>query len=308
MWEKGLISVIVPVYNVEQYLDTCIRSVLQQSYPLFELLLVDDGSTDSSGALCDRWKKRDGRIRVFHQDNAGLSVARNKGIREAKGEYLCFVDSDDWIHEAYLQVLYENIRAFHGDAACCRYRSFADKGQAPERAWHVENDPYLCSRESLWDTLTDVGADCGSTWLVVSWNKLIRRECFGEWNFPEGKWHEDEFFIHRLLLRINRFVDTPAQLYAYRKRADSICGRKNRGNLRHLDLAAAWKERLGAYESDRRRLNLSAEEKRLLDHKMITAYRMTLRILYGDGGFNRGLPAIWLKLQYAWSYLRYLRW
>lgn len=307
MQGKGLISVIVPVYNVEQYLDACIQSILNQSYSFFEMILVDDGSTDRSGALCDEWQMKDSRIRVFHQENGGLSAARNTGIRYAGGEYICFVDSDDWIASDYLKILYENLLAFHADVSCCRYISFVEGDEEEKRRLksyetHKEkNCPQLRTRENLWDTLTDVGADCQSTWLVVAWNKLIRRAILEDISFPVGRWHEDEFFIHRLLVRTSRFVDTSAQLYFYRKRADGICGDKNRLDPRHLDMVDAWEERVKVYRRESRR-------EMILYHKMISAYRMTIRIQYSD--FNYGIPAIRLKLRYLRSYFQYpeVRW
>ena len=100
-----LISVIVPVYNVEKYLPRCIESILRQTYPHFELILVDDGSLNKSGAICDRYAKKDARVKVIHKENAGISTARNAGVDMAQGEYISFVDSDDWVREDYLEKL-----------------------------------------------------------------------------------------------------------------------------------------------------------------------------------------------------------
>ena len=103
----SLISVVVPVYNVKQYLDDCMHSIVNQTYENIEIILVDDGSTDGSGELCEEWKGKDSRIRVIHQENGGLSAARNTGIEHAKGSYIAFVDSDDWVSEEYIEKLYE---------------------------------------------------------------------------------------------------------------------------------------------------------------------------------------------------------
>ena len=99
-----IISVVVPVYNIEKYLDRCITSILNQTFRDFELLLVDDGCTDNSGAICDRYASNDDRVRVFHKPNGGVSSARNRGIEEAQGQFICFVDSDDWVETTYLQI------------------------------------------------------------------------------------------------------------------------------------------------------------------------------------------------------------
>ena len=112
------VSVVVPVYNVEKYLDRCITSISNQTYPDFELILVDDGAGDSSGSICDAWAEADARIRVFHKENGGLSDARNYGIDYAKGEYITFVDSDDYIDRDYLSILVGRVREYGAQNAC----------------------------------------------------------------------------------------------------------------------------------------------------------------------------------------------
>ena len=141
-----LISVIVPVYNVVQYLDKMLGTVCGQTYKNLEILLIDDGSTDGSGALCDSWQEKDARIRVFHQKNQGVSAARNKGLDEAKGDYIMFADSDDWLDGDMVQILYDLLTEQQVDISCCQIREVyegkenakkpdADEGaKAPKRA------------------------------------------------------------------------------------------------------------------------------------------------------------------------------
>lgn len=105
-----MISIIIPVYNVKLYLDNCIQSVIQQSYTDFECILVDDGSTDGSSEICDQWAEKDNRIIIVHQPNGGVSSARNKGLEQAKGEYICFIDSDDWVDVDYLSAMINNLK------------------------------------------------------------------------------------------------------------------------------------------------------------------------------------------------------
>lgn len=335
MEDRGLISVIVPVYNVEKYLSACVCSVLKQTYPCFEVILVDDGSTDGSGALCDLWKKQDSRIQVIHQENGGLSAARNTGMQIARGEYLCFVDSDDLVAPDYLRILYENLIAFHADVSCCHYASFSDDqpdaglgsklaadfdgglvtgfdGELDSGEGNLEmrNCPRLCSQWDLWETLTSTGADCCSTWLVVAWNKLIRKEVLEDLSFPLGKWHEDEFFIHRLLSRSHCLVETTAELYFYRQRAEGISGGNNWSDIRHLDLVDALEERvrtlLDGNLPERDQDSIESEnstDRKFLYRKMVSAYRQTIVIQYHT--FGRGREAVMLKLRFLKSFVQF---
>lgn len=117
-----MISVIIPIYNVEEYLEKCVNSVLNQTYSDLEIILVDDGSTDNSGKICDELKNKDNRIIVIHQENQGLSAARNAGIAKALGEYIAFVDSDDYIMEDMYETLYKNLEKTDADISICKYQ------------------------------------------------------------------------------------------------------------------------------------------------------------------------------------------
>ena len=128
-----LISLVIPVYNVEKYLDKCMESVLAQTYDNFEVILVDDGSTDNSGKMCDEYAKRDSRVIVYHQQNSGVSVARNVGIENAKGEFISFIDSDDWIDKNYLQKLVSAQIKYNADLTICEYTNIYDDGKLRDR-------------------------------------------------------------------------------------------------------------------------------------------------------------------------------
>lgn len=246
MENRHLISVIVPVYNVKPYLSECVNSVLRQSYNKFELILVDDGSADGSGEMCDKFSEDDERIKALHIKNGGPSSARNAGVKAAKGEYISFVDSDDMVSEDYLKVLYENAVNFDADVSMCRYVTFKN-GEQPDEP-NKENKPSLQDKEGMYNLLTEIGPQCRSTHLVVVWNKLIRRETAEKISFPDGRWHEDEFYVNYLMENAERFVETPAELYFYRKRPDSIVGENNRSSRRHLDLIEAFRERTALYK------------------------------------------------------------
>lgn len=245
MEKKDLISIIIPAYNVAPYIGECINSILDQKYSDFEIIIVDDGSTDGTGELCDEFCKKDSRIRVIHKKNEGPSAARNIGVQFAEGSYISFVDSDDMVSPDYLQVLYENAVKFNADISQCGFVRFENEN---EISASTDNTPVKRDKEYLYDLLAEIGPECKSMGLIVVWNKLIRREIADKISFPYGRWHEDEFYVNYLMENTNTYIETPAQLYYYRKRSDSIVGENNRDNRRHLDLIAAFKERTSLYK------------------------------------------------------------
>lgn len=245
MDEKELISVIVPVYNVEQYLPACVFSLMAQTWQNLEILLVDDGSTDGSGALCDDFAVMDSRVRVIHRENGGLSAARNTGIEAAQGSYLTFVDSDDLTDSRMIACLRQELEASQCAVCGCGFQKFAD-----DAAFVA---PPISNQRKVWparDALAELN-DGGSpmiTNLVVAWGKLYRRELFSDIRYPEGKLHEDEAVIHHLLWKAEGICMVPDGLYGYRQRSDSIMGKKDRGQLlRHLALLDFLEERLNFF-------------------------------------------------------------
>lgn len=291
MQEAALISVIVPVYNTEQYLFTCIQSIIFQSYSNFEVLLVDDGSTDHSGELCDELQASDSRIWAIHKENGGLSSARNAGVQAARGDYLCFIDSDDYVAPDFLRILYDNLIAYDADVSFCQFVRFTDK-TIPD--FNASNHVALQEKADLWDILTSTGKGCSSTELVVAWNKLIKRSIAKSLSFPEGRLHEDEFYVHRLLKAADRFVETSAQLYFYRQRSDSIVGIDNKEDIRHLDIVAAFEERIDFYRS---------LDDSMLYQKIISAYRQTIILQYHN--FKSASVHAKLKVRFWRSFIRY---
>ena len=146
-----MISVVVPVYKVEIYLDKCIQSVLNQTFRDFELILVDDGSPDRCGEICDQWAEKDHRIRVIHKSNGGLSDARNAGISQAKGEWLSFVDSDDWIAEDMLETLYRLAIDHDAEISCSNFSRVVDDGKMERQTNYVQ--PGVLTPEEYWEQL-----------------------------------------------------------------------------------------------------------------------------------------------------------
>ena len=229
------ISVIVPVYNVEPYLRRCVRSLLRQTHTAAEILLIDDGSTDRSGAICDELAATDSRIRVIHQKNGGLSQARNRGMDEAAGDYLAFLDSDDWADPTWLETLYRLSVSHHAPIAECSYRSIYPTKTLAESS---------CSGTVM--EFTPMQAmECNLTWThckPVAWNKLYRKDITEGIRYPVGKYHEDEFTTHLFYLATEKIVYSDIALVNYERRNPSSITAKF--TLRNLDACQALRQRL----------------------------------------------------------------
>lgn len=208
-----LISVIIPVYNVERYLEQCIDSVLNQKYKNMEIILIDDGSTDRSGQMCDKYAKQDKRIKVIHKKNGGAASAKNAGLRVAKGEYLVFVDSDDYLEpDAYsymLSVLCEQ----DADVIQCSFRNiFPD----------IKKDIVKLPKPNVFDTQEYLKRFLIDWTCGLLWNKMYRRELFYGIFFEEGHKIDDEFFTYQGILNAKKVIHMPKVVYNYRKRKSSV--------------------------------------------------------------------------------------
>ena len=224
-----LLSIIVPVYKVENYLPKCIDSILAQTFTDFELILVDDGSPDNCPALCDAAAEKDARVRVIHQKNGGLSAARNAGLDAARGAWIGFVDSDDYIAPEMYEVLYQAVQSTGADLALCDYAE-VDEAGTPCPQMHVSlSEGELTGQELL--------KRASGLMVQLAWNKLYRRAIFTQMRYPEGKLNEDLFLIPEVCLQIQKAVVVPKALYYYVQRGGSIMsGNKT---LRHFDAAEA---------------------------------------------------------------------
>ena len=217
-----LISVIIPVYNVEDYLHYAIESLGKQTYKNFEIILVNDGSTDDSGKLCDEYSEKYSNVRVFHKENGGLSDARNFGVQKAKGEFITFLDPDDYL-EAYSLELLASIQEKHNcDIVSTRvkatelYNVYSNHSLTEEDIKNVivmDRDVFL--EEAFYDKVATVSA-CG---------KLYRKSIL-EIPFPEGRIYEDLYIISEHVEKTNKIVHTPIQIYNYYKRQGSIVNSK----------------------------------------------------------------------------------
>lgn len=210
-------SVIIPVYKVEDYLDECVTSVLNQTFGDFEIILVDDGSPDNSGAMCDRWAQKDGRIRVVHQENGGLSAARNTGIRHVAGEYVMFLDSDDWWEtDNVLSAIAAQLEKTPVDVLSFNYRKSYDG--VPEPVYFDESIP---SSEAV-ETLAQIVRQ--DRWINGACNKAMRRTVLIEHQlfFREGITSEDIDWTLRLSLAAQSFAFANVSVFVYRQHAASI--------------------------------------------------------------------------------------
>ena len=187
----SLISVIIPVYNVSQYLARCVNSVIAQNYQNIEIILVDDGATDDSGQMCDAFALQDPRVRVVHKTNGGLSSARNAGIQIARGEYLTFIDSDDYVDTDYVEFLYRLICQYPAKMSICSHTVMYDNGTVLHKA--TEEQGLLDSRTVLERILYDEDID------LSAWAKLYHRSLFETILFPEGRLFEDAATTYRYI-------------------------------------------------------------------------------------------------------------
>lgn len=214
------ISVIVPVYGVERFLPACVESLLAQSFSDFELILVDDGSPDGCGVLCDAYATQDSRVRVVHKKNGGLSSARNTGLAVAKGEFIAFVDADDLVAPNYLEQLYAALQHSDADMAICAVEDVQEDGSSfpiPDRT-----GPTAVGTFDGKTLLAEFFGD-NSTYYTVAWNKLYRRKLWKTLRYPDGLIHEDDAVAHRLYAACKTVVCLDTALYYYRLRQGSIC-------------------------------------------------------------------------------------
>ena len=212
--EKALISIIIPVYKVEKYLEKCIQSVINQTYENLQIILVDDGSPDNCGKICDDYAKKDHRIEVIHKSNGGLSDARNKGLEIAKGEYIGFVDSDDYIEADMYEVLYNLLKQYNADVSICNFYTVSQGKISIKNADNGINEYNRI--EILKEILLDKNIQS------YAWNKLYKKELFDEIKYPIGKKYEDIGTTFYLLEKCNKVVVTGKSEYYYINRQDSI--------------------------------------------------------------------------------------
>ena len=218
--EKDLISIIVPVYNVEKYLDRCIDSIINQTYKNIEIILVDDGSTDQSSIICDKYSKLDKRIKTIHKKNGGLSSARNTGLDIAKGNLLGFVDGDDYIDSNMIEELYKNIIKTKADIVICNFVRFDEEKETFNK---YSKKKFIVEEKDKYNYLFNEYRIP----TVVQWNKLFKKEVFKDIEYKKGKINEDEFTVCSELNNAKRISYYLEPFYHYYQRNNSIMGSYN---------------------------------------------------------------------------------
>lgn len=215
------ISIIIPIYNVESYLRKCLDSIMEQSFSYFELLLINDGSTDSSGQICQEYVEKDDRIRYFEKENGGVSSARNFGIKHSRGEYITFIDSDDWVEPNYLEIFYKTIKEKDADIVVANYCTFREKdatflfhvAETNEALVFQPDDAFFNYMFSTFSTDISWGSAC---------SKLFKKSLFDRLYFSEDiSWAEDFDLMYKLFLISERIIYLHKAPYCYRDRGDS---------------------------------------------------------------------------------------
>ena len=227
-----LISVVIPIYKVEKYIFRCVDSVLNQTYKNLEIILVDDGSPDACPKICDEYAKKDARVIVIHKQNGGLSSARNAGIEIAKGEYITFIDSDDYVNDNYVETLYKAICEDGTDLAIGSHRAVYDNGTVIDRS--CSKRCTLSSVEALKCVLYDDGID------VSAWAKLYKLELFSDIRYPEGRLYEDAATTYKLIDKAGKISLDSKVIYNYMIRINSIAA--GAFSPKKMDLITSTKE------------------------------------------------------------------
>lgn len=211
---EELVTIVVPVYKVEKYIDRCIKSILNQTYKNLEIILVDDGSPDNCGKICENYAQKDKRIKVVHKENGGLSDARNAGISISNGKYISFIDSDDYIDPEYIELLYKTIKKDKSDMAISSHKVIYENGTVLEKA--TKEESILKPKEVLKRILYDDGID------LSAWAKLYKIELFKEIRYPKGRLFEDAATTYKLVDKCEKISIISRSTYNYIIRGNSI--------------------------------------------------------------------------------------
>jgi len=292
--ETELISVIIPIYNVEKYLRECINSVVSQTYRNIEIILVDDGSTDHSPQICDEYQLKDTRIKVIHQKNQGVSVARNIGLNYSRGKYIFWIDSDDYISKECIESLYELLRKENVDMSICNYIQGSDRNYI----FKHENS-YIETFDSKKGLEYIYKNHHYSFIMAASWAKLIKKELYEELKYPVDKIFEDIYMSHHLINKCKKIAYVNQVMYYYYQWPESILGKKfYKEKLDYLD---AFEERIYFFDNlgyqelkEKARIQYlhaliweySRAKDILHDHKMIRNIVTKYKQYYQIGTFN----------------------
>lgn len=252
-----LVSIVIPIYKVEQYLPRCLESVIAQSYDNLEIILVDDGSPDNCPDICDQYARNDNRIKVIHKTNGGLSSARNAGISASNGLYICFIDSDDFVSSNYVKRLVELLEENQCDISVCRYISFNNLSREDDLMMAVQKNMKVSIYQGTNHIMNQFfNKNCGIS--VIAWNKMYKKCLFEGISFPDGRNYEDEATTYKLFYKSKSVIYTNESLYYYFQRSDSIMG--SLMTERNLDAFISLEEVINFYsEHDEKRLENKAK-------------------------------------------------
>ncbi len=255
-----LVSVIVPIYKVEAFLDRCVQSILNQTYSNLEVILVDDGSPDNCGRMCDEYALKDSRVRVIHKENGGLSDARNAGIAKATGAYITFIDSDDYVEADYVQVLYDTLKRGKAMMAISSHRVLYDGGMVLSKGTDENTvlDPATVLDRMLYHEDIDLSA----------WGKLYARQLWENVRFPKGRLFEDAATTYKLMDKCSRIAVDSKETYNYIIRQNSISN--NEFSPKKMDLIVSTGEMCRYVRSKYPKLAPAA------DRRLMYAYLSTL--------------------------------
>lgn len=273
----ALVSIIIPIYNVERYLDRCIASVANQTYQDIQIILVDDGSTDSSPAICDSWAHKDTRITVVHQVNGGVSAARNRGLDVATGEYILWVDSDDYIAPETIGIMMCTAAQTDVDMVICDFKKGTDDHYVFKTASTI-----ACEQIDKVSALNRIYADSHSALRYAApWAKLAKRGIYHDIRYPDGKIFEDIYTTHKLICRCERIAVLDIPLFYYFQRPDSIMNATF--SMKKLDYLQALVERIAFFkECSFDELESIAFDELL--HSLIWEYSRTRDLLHSEEG------------------------
>ncbi len=285
-----MVSVIVPVYGVENYLDHCVESICHQTYSDLEIILVDDGSKDDCPKMCDEWAKRDTRVKVIHQNNGGLSNARNTGLFASRGEYILYVDSDDSIKEDMVEALMNAINEYKADIAVSTYSSDSN-----------DNTYDRLSGKTIAGSPDVILPIIYNNFIFHAWGKLIKREFALKCPFIDGMIYEDYENTPRLITSVSKVVILMDGRYQYTIRNDSIMGRRKK--VTNVDLARIADSTLELYEKQTFDDKVKMELYAFLIKQLVHNYHITIRNTSSDkDAFLAGARAVMIKHKKKWIY------
>lgn len=293
-----LISIIIPFYNVEAYLERCILSVINQTYTNLEIILVDDGSTDRCRDLCDLWAAKDSRIIAIHQKNQGVSTARNTGLRATSGDYILQVDSDDYIAPNTVELLIRTAKNTDADITICDFEKgsssdFSFDSSSAEQAYVIDNQTAL---QQIYSNSHN------ALRFVVPWCKLCKRSIYDGIQYPDGKIFEDIYVTHKLLHRCSKITMLNVPLFYYFQRPDSIMNATF--SMRKLDYLQALVDRVDFFRSNDLQTLAQIAYDELL-HSLIWEYSRTRDILDSEEGMAYVIGLFRSVYQKGYSSTRY---